>query len=36
MISGAAKSGNRWWTNGQINKRGIECPGEDWFIGRTL
>ena len=31
-----AHQGHRWWTNGQINTRGVECPGEGWFIGRTL
>ena len=24
----------KWWTNGNINKRSIESPGEDWYLGR--
>ena len=25
----------KWWTNGDINKRSIECPGEGWYLGRS-
>jgi len=25
--------GTRWWTNGSINKRCIECPGEGFVLG---
>lgn len=24
----------KWWNDGQINKRSVECPGKDWKIGR--
>jgi len=24
----------KWWNNGQINKRSVECPGEEWKLGR--
>ena len=24
----------KWWNDGQINKRSVECPGEEWQIGR--
>jgi len=24
----------KWWNNGQINKRSIECPGNQWVLGR--
>jgi hypothetical protein len=23
-----------WWNNGQIEKRGRECPGDGWIRGR--
>lgn len=26
--------GQLWWNNGQIEKRGVECPGDDWIRGR--
>jgi signal recognition particle GTPase len=26
-------SGTKWWNNGQINKRSVECPGEKWVLG---
>lgn len=26
--------GTKWWNNGKINKRTIECPGEDFILGR--
>jgi len=26
--------GTRWWNNGQINKRSVECPGKDYVLGR--
>ena len=28
--------GRRWYTNGKINKKSIDCPGTDFYIGRTL
>jgi len=24
----------KWWNNGEINKRSIECPGNQWVLGR--
>lgn len=24
----------KWWNNGQINKRSVECPGDEWKSGR--
>lgn len=24
----------KWWNNGQINKRSVECPGKEWNQGR--
>jgi group I intron endonuclease len=24
----------KWWNNGQINKRSVECPGKQWNRGR--
>jgi hypothetical protein len=24
----------KWWNDGQINKRSVECPGEEWKFGR--
>ena len=24
----------KWWNDGQINKRSIECPGDKWVLGR--
>jgi hypothetical protein len=27
--------GTKWWTNGTINKRSRECPGEDFKLGTT-
>ena len=27
--------GTRWWTNGTINKRSKECPGEGFYLGTT-
>lgn len=26
--------GTKWWNNGVMNKRSIECPGEEWVLGR--
>lgn len=26
--------GTRWWNNGQINKRMLECPGNGWTLGK--
>jgi NOL1/NOP2/fmu family ribosome biogenesis protein len=31
-----SQKGIRWYTNGKINKRVKECPGIDYYIGRTL
>ena len=28
--------GTRWWNNGQINKRSIECPGKEWILGKVI
>ena len=28
------QSGTKWWNNGQINKRMVECPGKDFIPGR--
>jgi hypothetical protein len=27
------RKGLRWWNNGQINKKAVECPGDDWNFG---
>ena len=27
--------GTKWWTNGLINKRSRECPGEGFKLGTT-
>ena len=32
---GSAASKIPMWTNGTINKRSFDCPGEDWFRGVT-
>lgn len=29
-----SQQGTRWWNNGQINKRSVECPGKDFVPGR--
>ena len=29
-----SQKGTRWWNNGQINKRMVECPGKDFVPGR--
>lgn len=29
-------AGTKWWTNGQVNKRSKECPGNDYRNGRTI
>ena len=26
--------GSYWWNNGQIEKRGVECPDDEWVKGR--
>ena len=28
------KEGVKWWNNGQVNKRSIECPGDSFVLGR--
>lgn len=27
--------GTKWWTNGIINKRSIDCPGDGFYLGTT-
>lgn len=27
-------SQRRWWNNGKIDKHTIECPGDEWVLGR--
>jgi len=27
--------GTKWWNDGQINKRSVECPGDGWEMGRV-
>lgn len=39
-LSGKSKGntnvrGTRWWTDGEINKRSKECPGENFRLGTT-
>ncbi len=29
-----SQKGTKWWSNGQINKRNVECPGEEWCLGK--
>jgi hypothetical protein len=24
----------KWWNDGQLNKRSVECPGDNWVLGR--
>ena len=31
-----SQKGTRWWNNGQINKRNVECPGEGWILGKVV
>ena len=31
---GKDHTGSKWWNNGQINKRMVECPGKDFVPGR--
>jgi len=26
--------GTKWWNDGQINKRSVECPGKEFIPGR--
>ena len=26
--------GTKWWNNGTINSRKLECPGEGWTLGK--
>jgi len=26
--------GKKWWNNGHITKFAVECPGEEWIVGR--
>lgn len=28
------KKGAKWWNNGQVNKRSVECPGDSFVLGR--
>jgi hypothetical protein len=34
--TGNAVKGNKWWNNGEANKRSVECPGENWIPGRIM
>jgi hypothetical protein len=27
-------SQRKWWNNGEVDKHTIECPGDDWVLGR--
>jgi hypothetical protein len=29
-----ARKATKWWNNGQMTKKVIECPGDDWVPGR--
>jgi hypothetical protein len=29
-----SSAGTRWWNDGQINKRSVECPGKEFIPGR--
>ena len=29
-----AQKGKKWWNNGKINKKVVECPGAGWVPGR--
>jgi hypothetical protein len=29
-----SQKGTKWWNNGQINKRNVECPGKEWCLGK--
>ena len=29
-----SNKGTKWWNDGQINKRSVECPGKDFVPGR--
>ena len=26
----------KWWTNGIMNKRMKDCPGDGWVLGKTM
>ncbi len=28
------KEGAKWWNDGQVNKRSVECPGDSFVLGR--
>lgn len=28
-----SQKGTRWWNNGQVNKRSVKCPGDEWILG---
>jgi hypothetical protein len=28
------ETGAKWWNDGQVNKRSIECPGDNFVLGR--
>ena len=34
--NGNAVKGNKWWNNGEVNKRNVEHPGENWIPGRIM
>jgi len=29
-------SQRRWWNNGEVDKHTIECPGDEWILGRLF
>lgn len=35
-VAGVASKGKKNWTNGVVNKKCFECPGEDFRIGYTI
>ena len=35
MIGNTITKGTHWWTNGEINKMCLECPGDGWKRGQT-
>jgi len=28
-------AGKKWWTNGVVNRRSLECPGQEFYLGTT-
>lgn len=33
-VSIMIKEGAKWWNDGQVNKRSVECPGDSFVLGR--